>query len=103
MFVFLPFPEGQMTESHEPLMAAVCPGAEAMEIEGVVHCPVDGCGQQLSSSSHLQMHIVRRHRDQRLQGAGQRKVFYCPVEGCERALGQDKPFPRMGQLKQVEK
>lgn len=92
-----------MSNRDVSLGSAVCPPAEELKIGGVVTCPHEGCNQQLQSSSHLQMHLARRHGGKPLEKAklkGQ-VAFYCPEEKCERSQGKGKPFPRMGQLKQV--
>ena len=51
------------------------------------------------------MHVVRHHEGGELARGtdtpGSGRNFYCPVEECERSKGKDKPFPRLGQLKQV--
>lgn len=81
---------------------SVCPPAEELEVEGAVVCPVEGCGSEFPSSSHLHMHVARHHEGRKLRGkGGGRQAFYCPVGKCERSEGGGKPFPRLGQLKQV--
>lgn len=36
-------------------------------------------------------------------GEGKKRQFYCPVKDCPRGVDGGKPFPRLGQLKQVRK
>ena len=80
----------------------VCPQPEDLTVGAMVTCPVEGCGRQFESSSHLQMHVVRHHHGRPLEKDVQGvQAFYCPVEDCERSRLKGKPFPRMGQLKQV--
>jgi len=81
---------------------SVCPPPEELEVKGVAVCPVEGCEREFPSSSHLQMHVARHHEGRKLRGrGGKRLAFYCPVEECERREGGGKPFPRLGELKQV--
>ena len=81
---------------------SVCPLAEDLEVEGAAVCPVEGCGSEFPSSSHLRMHVARHHEGRKLRRrGGGRQAFYCPVGKCERSEGGGKPFPRLGQLKQV--
>ena len=80
---------------------SVCPHPEELEVKGVAVCPVEGCEREFPSSSHLQMHVARHHEGRKLRGRGKRLAFYCPVEECERREGGGKPFPRLGELKQV--
>ena len=81
----------------------VCPSSDQLAVHGVVQCPLEGCKEQLYGLSRLQMHILRHHLGRALQdGRGRKAVsFFCPHRGCERGFGKGKPFPRMGQLKQV--
>lgn len=81
---------------------SVCPPPEELEVKGVAVCPVEGCEREFPSSSHLQMHVARHHEGRKLRGrGGKRLAFYCPVKECERREGGGKPFPRLGELKQV--
>ena len=83
---------------------SVCPPPEELEVKGVAVCQVEGCGREFPSSSHLQMHVARHHEGRKLRGrGGKRLAFYCPVGECERREGGGKPFPRLGELKQVYK
>ena len=86
----------------------VCPTQEELEIESGEHvCPSEGCGRAFQTSSHLKMHVSRHHLGEKLSSVGRTSttgcVYYCPVEACPRSKGTDKPFPRLGQLKQVGK
>lgn len=86
----------------------VCPTQEELEIEsGEYVCRSEGCGRAFQTSSQLQMHLSRHHLGEKLSSVGRQSttgcVYYCPVEGCPRSKGTDKPFPRLGQLKQVSK
>ena len=92
-----------MAEERAAKTRVVCPSVEQLEFSGPVVCPVEGCGKELPSSSCLAMHVARRHDGLPLERkAGEGSVeFYCPVEGCGRSTLAGKPFPRLGQLKQV--
>lgn len=82
---------------------AVCPSKDQLVVNGVVQCPVEGCREHIYGSSRLQMHILRHHLGRTLGEGGGKKAasFYCPQRDCERGVGRGKPFPRLGQLKQV--
>ncbi len=82
---------------------SVCPLPEELAVKGEVTCPVEGCGHRFPSSSHLQMHTVRHHQGRTLESKPrcEAAVFYCPAEGCARSERKGRPFPRLGQLKQV--
>lgn len=90
----------------------VCPSREDLEIEtGEYVCQVGDCGRKFQTTSHLQMHVTRHHLGEKLNlhlddGGGRSKastdcVYYCPVDGCPRSKTNGNPFPRLGQLKQV--
>ena len=36
-----------------------------------------------------------------INSEGKKQQFYCPVKDCPRGVDGGKPFPRLGQLKQV--
>lgn len=73
-----------------------------LAIEDKCVCPVKSCGSEFSSSSQLTMHILRHHKGCKLPvRSGEGSEHYCPVDNCSRAQGNGKPFPRLGQLKQV--
>ena len=82
---------------------SICPQPEDLTVGGVVVCTAEGCGHEFQSSSHLHMHKARHHSGKPMEKASGGKIqqFYCPVEECKRSVGKGRPFPRMGQLKQV--
>lgn len=84
---------------------AIVPQESELQVETNVPCTVEGCEKTFKSSSSLRMHISRHHEGAGLSSVapGNRDIktlYYCPVVGCNRSL-VGKPFPRMGQLKQV--
>ena len=84
----------------------VCPSREELEIECGEHvCPSEGCAKAFQTSSQLQMHITRHHRGENLRSVGKGStpdcVYFCPVGECPRSKAFGRPFPRLGQLKQV--
>ena len=85
----------------------ICPSPEDLEFSGPVQCPIEGCGKELPSSACLRMHVTRRHYGKRLERESESLTsescvaFYCPVRCCNRSKEGGKPFPRLGQLKQV--
>ena len=84
-------------------VAIVVPREEDLEIDsdGSV-CTVEGCGRVFKTSSQLHMHITKHHRGKPLAHKVESRVYCCPVETCGRSKNEGgKPFPRLGQLKQV--
>ncbi|XP_065091956.1 zinc finger X-linked protein ZXDB [Ochlerotatus camptorhynchus] len=70
-------------------------------------CQVNGCGEQFSNASHLQMHLTRHHRLQSGGAVGlgndsHVKHFHCPVESCLYHLNAsgEKFFTSFRNLKQ---
>ena len=89
-----PFTPGKMT--------VVVPAEEELKIESTGSvCTVQGCEKLFQTSSHLQMHLAKHHEGRQLSARVGSIAYYCPVENCERSLPGKKPFPRLGQLKQV--
>ena len=81
----------------------VCPTTDELSVEDPTECTVSGCRKVLKSSACLQMHVRRRHEGKSLSVNNEEKrVYYCPVENCDRHKGKNSPFPRLGQLKQVD-
>ena len=80
----------------------VVPKEEDLKIEsaGCV-CEVDGCAKLFKGSAQLHMHFIKHHQGRKLGVKSGSSVFYCPVENCDRGVSSGKPFPRLGQLKQV--
>lgn len=80
----------------------IVPTEEELKIEsnGWV-CPVGGCKGTFQTSSQLQMHLTKRHEGRELSVRSGTSHYYCPVQNCERSLPNKRPFPRLGQLKQV--
>ena len=97
-----------MASSMEGEDREICPSPEELEFSRPVQCPVEGCGNELPSSACLRMHVTRRHQGKPLEkahGSLYREgcvAFYCPVRSCNRSKEGGEPFPRLGQLKQVE-
>ena len=81
----------------------IVPSVDELKIEtGGSICHVEGCGGVFSSSSQLHMHLAKHHRRKPLLLRKGNSLYCCPVSGCERSKeGKGKPFPRLGQLKQV--
>ncbi len=73
-----------------------------IESDGCV-CEFEGCGRVFQGSSQLHMHQVKHHQGKKLSVRSGNSQFYCPVDNCERSRDNAKPFPRLGQLKQVTK
>lgn len=82
----------------------IVPPVEELEIEqGGLVCEVDGCRGRFSGSSQLHMHMEKHHKKKPLCIKTGKSVYCCPVSGCDRSKGgTGKPFPRLGQLKQVK-
>ena len=78
------------------------PAEEELKIEnnGWI-CQVEGCGGLFQTSSQLKMHLTKHHEGRELSVRCGTSHYYCPVVSCERSLPNQKPFPRLGQLKQV--
>lgn len=83
-------------------VVVVVPAEEELKIErnGCV-CAVEGCGRLFQTSSQLQMHLTKHHEGRQLSARSGASHYYCPIENCERSLSNGRPFPRLGQLKQV--
>lgn len=92
----------------------ICPAIEILtSIETTVPCPVEGCSKILFNTASLRMHVVKTHNiieseeEKALFTRSSekkkctKKHFYCPVLDCSRGKSSKKPFPRLGQLKQV--
>jgi hypothetical protein len=92
----------------------ICPTIAVLtNIETAVPCPVEGCSKILFNTASLRMHVVKTHNitasDEEkalfTRNSAKKKCvkkhFYCPVDGCSRGKSSKKPFPRLGQLKQV--
>lgn len=94
--------------------AEICPSVETLtNFETAVPCPAQGCTKVFPSTSSLRMHVVKTHnmatcieeKQVFVRGATKAQVskhFYCPVEFCPRGKDSKRPFPRLGQLKQVK-
>ena len=92
----------------------ICPSVETLtNFETAVPCPAQGCTKVFPSTSSLRMHVVKTHnmatcieeKQVFVRGATKAQVskhFYCPVEFCPRGKDSKRPFPRLGQLKQVK-
>ena len=80
----------------------VVPDEESLKIEsdGCV-CTVEGCGKVFQASSQLHMHEVKHHRGGQLSARSGNTRYFCPMDNCERSREKARPFPRLGQLKQV--
>ena len=80
----------------------IIPAEEKLKIEsdGCV-CAVEGCGKSFQTSSQLYMHLTKHHQGKNLRPREGKAFFFCPVRGCPRSIINGKPFPRLGQLKQV--
>ena len=92
----------------------ICPSEEdLLMIESDIACPLS-CGRIFSNTSSLEMHLTKTHKkptdpakehlyDKQKSKTGPKTVkkYFCPVEGCPRSKESKRPFPRMGQLKQV--
>ena len=82
----------------------ICPSEDELEIEEGCECPVEGCCKHFKGSSQMQMHLVRHHKGLNLKdipSTVSNSVYCCPVHGCSRGKDKGRPFPRLGQLKQV--
>ena len=87
----------------------IVPSLSELAIQEDVLCPVEGCNKRFKSSACLSMHKVRHHDGLTMtsvapgnQSSKRNKLYYCPVEDCNRSQKNNgKPFPRIGQLKQV--
>lgn len=87
----------------------VVPSLNELAIQEDVFCQVEGCNKRFKSSACLLMHKVRHHDGLSMtsvapgnQSSKRKKIYYCPVEDCNRSQkNKGKPFPRIGQLKQV--
>ena len=80
------------------------PSEHELTVEHSIICPVDGCNKQFKSSSCLLMHKLRRHEKRTLEKSAKegKMLYFCPEETCQRnEKNGSKPFPRLGQLKQV--
>lgn len=91
-----------LTSDPQKMTQFVVPDEGSLEIEsyGCV-CAVEGCGREFQSSSQLRMHQLKHHQGKELSPRSGNTKYFCPVEGCERSKESGKPFPRLGQLKQV--
>ena len=92
-----------MTVLNMPEEVFMVPPEKDLAIEsGDNACCVEGCERVFKTSSQLHMHLTKHHRGEPLAHKIRNTVYYCPVEGCERSKnGRGRPFPRLGQLKQV--
>ncbi len=68
-----------------------------------VNCLHDGCTRVFKSSGSRNMHMIRHHQRKALNNEQtSNKVYYCPVTGCCRSqTDNNKPFKRLGHVKQV--
>jgi hypothetical protein len=80
----------------------IVPTVEELKIEeNGCMCTVQDCGGVFQTSAQLRMHVTKHHEGKKLSVRNGATHYYCPVENCERSLSKQKPFPRLGQLKQV--
>lgn len=81
----------------------IVPSVDELNIEtGGFVCDFEGCGEVFKGSSQLHMHQAKHHRKKPLLMRSGSTLYCCPVSGCDRSKGgKGKPFPRLGQLKQV--
>lgn len=82
----------------------IVPQESELGIESEITCSVEGCDKSFKSSSCYKMHMTRHHKGVGLESIPRDKdtVYYCPVTKCSRSSNGGKPFPRLGQLKQVD-
>ena len=86
-------------------VVVIVPSESDLMVEEKSSCPFHNCQKSFKSSASLKMHITRHHEGKSLTCALDRttKAYYCPVNGCNRSQRKEgKPFPRLGQLKQVQ-
>ena len=84
----------------------IIPEEKELAVEARITCSFENCSKTFKSSSCYRMHMTRHHGvslptlPPSPAGNTMKKEYYCPVSGCNRSNG-GKPFPRLGQLKQV--
>ena len=90
-----------------------CPTEESLKIiENGVPCSQIGCDRIFPNQPTLRMHLIKTHgiitcaKEKEIFAKGKHeprieKHFYCPVKKCTRGMETKRPFPRLGQLKQV--
>ena len=91
----------------------VCPTEETLKtLDCAVPCSQQGCDRIFPNKPSLRMHLIKTHsvvtcskeREMFAKGKSKSKVekhFYCPAKYCTRGIENKRPFPRLGQLKQV--
>ena len=93
----------------------ICPTEESLKkVEVGIPCTQSGCDRIFPNRPNLRMHLVKTHgvtncaNEKKIFAKGKHELrprldkhFYCPVKYCTRGVESKRPFPRLGQLKQV--